>query len=149
MVLRTLSVLTLTSEIGGTAGDRGNVNVMNVDGDVFDGGCNGEVLSDGVIGEEGVGADADEGHEVMKELETGEKPPDKSPPVKSPPIKSYVSVGFRPGGFHRGTNVRRAFHLEPKEGDKSSITRVTRTVLTDSSAFWEGVCWLFFGGFKF
>ena len=32
----------------------GNVNVMNVDGDIIDGGCNEEVLSDGVIGEERV-----------------------------------------------------------------------------------------------
>ena len=31
------------------------MNVMNVDGDIVDGGCNGEVLSDGVIGEEGGG----------------------------------------------------------------------------------------------
>ena len=32
-------------EIGGTAGYRGDVNVMKVDGDIFEGGCNGEVLS--------------------------------------------------------------------------------------------------------
>ena len=35
-------------EIGETAGDRRDINVMNVDGDIFDDGCNGEVLSDGV-----------------------------------------------------------------------------------------------------
>ena len=39
------------SEIGGTAGYWGDVNVMNVDGDIVDGGCNEEVLSDGVIRE--------------------------------------------------------------------------------------------------
>ena len=27
------------------------------------------------------------------------------------------------------------------EGDKSSTTRVTMMVLTDSGVFWEGVCW--------
>ena len=37
-------------EIGGTDGYKGNVNVMNVDGDIVDGGCNEEVLSDRVIG---------------------------------------------------------------------------------------------------
>ena len=31
------------------------VNVMNVYGVITDGGCNGEMLSDGVIEEEGVG----------------------------------------------------------------------------------------------
>ena len=35
---------------------------------------------------------------------TGGKPTDKSPPVKS-----YVSLGFRPGAFHRGANVRGLF----------------------------------------
>ena len=30
-----------------TAGDRRDVNVMNVDGDIVDGGCNEEVLGDG------------------------------------------------------------------------------------------------------
>ena len=29
----------------------GDINVENIDGDVFDGGCNAEVLSDGAIGE--------------------------------------------------------------------------------------------------
>ena len=40
---------------------------------------------------------------------TGEKPPDKSPPVKS-----KVSLGYRPGTFHGGANVRGAFHPEPR-----------------------------------
>ena len=48
-------------EIGGTAGYKGDVNVMNVGGDIVDGGCIGEVLSDRVVGEKGVGGDADEG----------------------------------------------------------------------------------------
>ena len=39
----------------GIAGDMGDVNVMNIDRDIVDGGCDKEVLSDGVIGEEGVG----------------------------------------------------------------------------------------------
>ena len=38
-------------EIEGTAGYRGDVNVMNVDGDIVDSCCNREVLSDGVGGE--------------------------------------------------------------------------------------------------
>ena len=38
---------------------------MNVDGDIVDGGSNGEVLSDRVIGEEGVGWEVDEGDGVM------------------------------------------------------------------------------------
>ena len=38
-------------ELGGTSGYRGDVNIMNVDGDIVDGGCNAEVLSD-VVGEE-------------------------------------------------------------------------------------------------
>ena len=42
-------------KIGETAGDRGYVNVMNVDKEIVDGGCNEEVLSDGVIGVKGVG----------------------------------------------------------------------------------------------
>ena len=33
-------------EIGRTAGDRGCVNVMNVDVDIVDDGCNGEMISD-------------------------------------------------------------------------------------------------------
>ena len=31
------------------------------------------------------------------------------------------------------------------EGDKSSTTRVTRTVLMDIGVIWEGVCWKDFG----
>ena len=51
-----------------------------------------------------------EGFTVSNQIRvTGEKPPDKSPPVKS-----QVSLGFRPGAFHRGANVQGAFHLEPK-----------------------------------
>ena len=34
---------------------------MNVDGDIVDDGCNGEVLGDGVPDEEGVGGEVDEG----------------------------------------------------------------------------------------
>ena len=40
---------------------------MNVDGGIVDGGCNGEVLSDGVMGEEVVGEEVDEGHGGMNE----------------------------------------------------------------------------------
>ena len=54
-------------EIGGTSGNRGDVNVINVDGDIVDGGCNEEMLSDGVIGEKGVGWEVDEGGGVMNE----------------------------------------------------------------------------------
>ena len=54
-------------EIGRTGGDKGDVNVMNVDWDIVDDGCNGEVLGSGVTGEEGVGGDADEGDGVMNE----------------------------------------------------------------------------------
>ena len=42
-----------------------DVNAMNVDGDIVDGGCDGKVLSDGVIGEEGVGGDANEEDRVI------------------------------------------------------------------------------------
>ena len=35
--------------------DMGDVNIVNVEGDIVDGGCNGEVLSDRVIWEEGGG----------------------------------------------------------------------------------------------
>ena len=38
-------------KIGGTTGCRGDVNIMNVDGKIFDGGCDGEELSDHVGGE--------------------------------------------------------------------------------------------------
>ena len=38
-------------------------------------------------------------------LVTGEKPPVEK--------LGKVSLGFRPGAFHRGANVRGAFHLEP------------------------------------
>ena len=52
----------LWCEIGGTAENRWDVNVMNVEGDIVEGGCNGEVLSDGVMVEEGVGEEqVDEG----------------------------------------------------------------------------------------
>ena len=40
---------------------------MNVDGDMVNGGCNGEVFSNGVIGEEGVDGDCDERAGVMNE----------------------------------------------------------------------------------
>ena len=40
---------------------------MNVDGDIVDGGCNGEVLSDEVGGEKWVGGDVDEWDELMNE----------------------------------------------------------------------------------
>ena len=36
---------------------------------------------------------------------TGEKPPGEK--------LRWISLGFRPGAFHRGANVRGAFHLEP------------------------------------
>ena len=45
----------------------GDVNFLNVAGDIVDGGCNGEVLSDGVIGEKGVRVVVDEGEGVMNE----------------------------------------------------------------------------------
>ena len=54
-------------EIKGTGGYSWDVNVINIDGDVVDGGCNGEVLSDGVIGEKRVRGDADEGDVVMND----------------------------------------------------------------------------------
>ena len=54
-------------ETGETTGDRGGVNVMNVDEDIVDGGYNGEVLSDGVIVEEGVRGEVDEDDGVMNE----------------------------------------------------------------------------------
>ena len=38
----------------------GDLNVMNVDGYIVDGGSNREVLSDGVIEEEEVGVEVDE-----------------------------------------------------------------------------------------
>ena len=37
-------------EIRGTAGYRGDVNIVNLDGDIVNGGCNGDVLSDVVGG---------------------------------------------------------------------------------------------------
>ena len=37
-------------EIGGTAGYRVDVIIVNVDGDIVGGGCNGEMLSDVVRG---------------------------------------------------------------------------------------------------
>ena len=40
--------------------DMGDLNVMNVDGYIVDGGSNREVLSDGVIEEEEVGVEVDE-----------------------------------------------------------------------------------------
>ena len=54
-------------EIGRTEGDRGDVNVMNVDGNIVDGGCYGEVLSGGVTGEEGVGGEGNKGDGVVNE----------------------------------------------------------------------------------
>ena len=42
-------------EIGGTAGDRGNVNVIHFNRDIVDDSFDGDALSDGVIGEEGIG----------------------------------------------------------------------------------------------
>ena len=42
-------------EIGRTGIDRWNVNIMNVDGNILDDGCNGEML-----GEEGVGREVTE-----------------------------------------------------------------------------------------
>ena len=41
----------------------GDENVMNVDEDIVHGGCNRKVLSDGVIGEEGIGGEVDEDDE--------------------------------------------------------------------------------------
>ena len=40
---------------------------MNVDGDIVNGGCNGEVLSNGVIGEKGVVTEVDEFDGVVNE----------------------------------------------------------------------------------
>ena len=48
-------------EIKGTTGYGEDVNIVNVDRDIVDGGCNGEVLSDRVIGEEGVRGEMAEG----------------------------------------------------------------------------------------
>ena len=41
-----LAIFQLLTEL--TTGYRRDVNIVNVDGDIVDGGCNGEVLSDGV-----------------------------------------------------------------------------------------------------
>ena len=38
-------------EIVGKTGYRGDVNIINVDGDIVEGDCNGEMLSDGLGGE--------------------------------------------------------------------------------------------------
>ena len=43
-------------EIGGTARDKGDINIMNVDGDIVDSGYNGEL-----------GGEADESDRVMNE----------------------------------------------------------------------------------
>ena len=37
----------------------------------------------------------------------------------------YVCLGFRPGAFHRGANVRGAFHLEPTAPIRRTAVRVT------------------------
>ena len=71
-------------EIGGTSGYRGDVFNMNVDGDIVDGGCNGEVIRIS----DGVGGNVDKSDEVMN------------------------------------------------EDDKSSTTRINRTVLTERSVAW-------------
>ena len=52
-------------EIGRTAGYKRDVHFINVDGDIVYGGYNGEVLSDGVIEEEGIEGDVDKGDGVM------------------------------------------------------------------------------------
>ena len=44
---------------------------MNVPEDNVDGGCNGDVLSDGVGGEKGVGEDADEENGAINEGKMG------------------------------------------------------------------------------
>ena len=54
-------------EIGGTTKYRADVNIMNVDGSIVDGGCNGEMLTDVVGGEKWVGKYVDERNGVMNE----------------------------------------------------------------------------------
>ena len=80
---------------------QGDVNVTDIDWDIVEDGCNGEVLCSGVTGDEGVGGKVGEGN-----------------------------------GLVNG-------------GDKSSTTRVTRTVLTDSDVVWKGVIWQVPGWFQF
>ena len=52
-------------EIGGKTDDRRNVNIIYIDRDIIDGSCNGVMLSDVVIGEEGGGGKVDEGDRVI------------------------------------------------------------------------------------
>ena len=51
VIRKVINKMKVWYEIGGTAGYRGDVNVINFKGDIVDGGCNGEVLSDGIIWE--------------------------------------------------------------------------------------------------
>ena len=64
--------------------DRWDVNAMNIDGDIIHGGCNGEVLNDGVIGEKEVRGEVDEDDGVM------------TPPPVSPgrSLRTAVHVGM-------------------------------------------------------
>ena len=62
-------------EIRWTTGYRGDVNIVNVDGDIVDSGCNEEVFSDVVGGENGVWGHVDEKDGVVNEC-------DKSPTTR-------------------------------------------------------------------
>ena len=73
---------------------------MDVDGDIIEDGCDGEVLGGGVTGEKGIGGEMGEGDGVVN------------------------------------------------EDDKSSTTRITRTIFTDSDAVREGVGWQNTGWFQ-
>ena len=51
VIRKVINKMKVWYEIGGTAGYRGDVDVVHFKGDIVDGGCNGEVLSDGIIWE--------------------------------------------------------------------------------------------------
>ena len=53
---------------GRTGKNREDVNVMDVDGDITDDGCDGELLGGGVTGEEGVCGEVGEGDGVVNEV---------------------------------------------------------------------------------
>ena len=52
VIMEVKKMVKVSCEIRGKTGYRGDVNIVNVDGDIVDDGCNGEVLSDIVGGED-------------------------------------------------------------------------------------------------
>ena len=121
-------------EIRRTGRDRGGVNVMSNDGDIVNGGCNGEVLNDEVIREEVVGGEVDEGDVVMNEYNQS-----STTRVTFDSFSAFIKL-FICMQFNEERNSPTSFIIFYQRFETTCLIfriKWSRMVFTDSGIVWE------------